>query len=142
MSQIDGKADSLAKPYNGDFTQDFNQSYDFSAVSFYLGGVTIKGNYNGYMESMPIDDHNGTYTFDGQITYNFSDTFSDPLSILEMLYGTSNPNPNNTSGFLDWLCVEFGIDSGIIGGANFGGTSFSIVGTWTEQYSNAGIWSE
>ena len=124
--QIHGKAESIAKPYNGQFTHGFHNSYDFHAVNYVFGDATLSGNFSATMTSIPLNNQpGGTWHFQGYANILFSDIFSDPISLLETIYGTSNPEnaPN-------WF----------VNAANLGGTPYNINGSWTQPYDGDGTY--
>ena len=62
------------------------------------------------------------YSYSGKATIQFSDTFTDPLSVIEMMYGSSTSEQAP-----DWLATA----------ANLGGTPFEIQGSYLSAYSGS-----
>ena len=94
----------------------FDNSYSFSDVKFAMGSGTLRGNFVGTCSLvLPNKSH-----FTGKISIEYSDSFTDPLSVIEKLYGSSD-SPNAP----DWLKA--------IG--NVGGTAYGITGQWNDDFS-------
>jgi RHS repeat-associated protein len=124
--QIHGKAEAIAKPYNGQFTQGFHNSYNFHAVHYVFGYATLSGNFSGTMTSIPHNNQaGGTWYYQGDANIVFSDIFSDPTDLLETIYGTSNPKD---------------APSWFVNAANLGGTPYNITGSWTHAYDGKGTY--
>jgi RHS repeat-associated protein len=121
--QIDSKAGNLSKPYDGEFSDSFERSYDFEDVVYSMGSGTVRGDFNGNITSTPLSSGGGIYTYEGTASIFYNDTFTDPLSIIQRLYGSSS-SPNAP----DWLRDL----------ANVGGTPYMIVGMWTKDYNGSG----
>ena len=120
--QIESEAIETA-PTEGSFSKAFVNAYSFGAVSYCIGGATLSGEFNGTLnKGKEHDDGKSDYYYSGSATINFSDDFTDPLSIIEYFYGSSD-SPNAPS----WLKTA----------ANMGGTPFHISGGWTWSYSGA-----
>jgi hypothetical protein len=126
--QTDVSARGLAESYqyNGTFTNTFSNSYNFIDVAFSLGHGSLSGSFSGTMSTHMFQDNPRIlgYTWSGTVTLNFSDSFTDPMSIIESFYGSSN-SPNAP----EWL-VDL---------ANLGGTPYDITGTWQVNISGNGI---
>jgi RHS repeat-associated protein len=125
--QIERTAVAITKPYTGTFTDSFLNSYSFKSVSFSLGSSVLSGSYNGYMisTSNPTGTSGGSYNYNGNGPISFSDDFTDPLTLIEYLYGSST-SPTAPA----WLAAA----------ANIGGTPFHIEGNWTGYYSGSGTY--
>jgi RHS repeat-associated protein len=125
--QIERTAEAITKPYQGTFTDNFSNSYSFKDVVFSLGSAALTGAYNGYMVSSPNSSGSagGTYNYSGSGPISFSDNFTDPLTIIEYLYGSST-----SSSAPVWLAAA----------ANLGGNAFKIEGNWTGYYSGSGAY--
>ncbi len=109
-SQINAKAYSIgsangAGSYN--LKETFNNSYDFTSDKFFIGGGTLSGDFSGTLTV----DSNGLYSFSGDAKINFSDTFTDPYDIFDIVPGEWNPD----------------------------GTPFDITDQWAKPYSGGGI---
>lgn len=89
----------------------FERSYDFSGIVDAMGGGVLRATYEGTCENW--EGHH--VTFDGNILVAYTDTFEDPLDIIEKLYGSSS-SPTAP----DWLKKL----------ANVGGTPYKITDTW------------
>lgn len=125
--QIAGTAKSKA-PYNGTLTDSFNKSYPFGSIVWAMGGGVLSGTFSGNMSSTWNQDGNGgTYSYSGKANINYSDTFEDPVGVIEHIYGSSS-SPNAP----DWL-KNIG---------NLGGTPYSIVGVWNVTTSGQGAFKE
>ena len=70
----------------GDGTS-FLNSYDFTKVKFALGKATVGGTFDGIIHR----NDNGTTHFDGTITYQFYDKFTDPYDLLNKIPPDWNP---------------------------------------------------
>jgi len=123
--QIERTADAISKPFQGRFADSFSNNYSFKSVLFSLGSGTLGGVYDGWMTSTPYSSGSpgGTYSYDGTAAINYSDSFTDPLTVMEHLYGSSTGGPS-------WLQAL----------TNLGGTPFQILGTWDKQYSGFGYY--
>ena len=71
----------------GDGTS-FLNSYDFTKVKFALGKATVGGTFDGTIHR----NDNGTTHFDGTITYQFYDKFTDPYDLLNKIPPDWNPD--------------------------------------------------
>jgi hypothetical protein len=124
--QIAQTASRITKPYNGTFTDSFNRSYDFGNILWVMGGGVLTGAFRGTIISKSIDSNSiGTYSYSGDAGITFTDVFTDPLGIIQTLYGTSD-SPNAPS----WLKAA----------AEVGGTEFGYYDTWTKQYAGGGTY--
>ncbi|MCB1562858.1 MAG: hypothetical protein KDJ75_04720 [Alphaproteobacteria bacterium] len=81
LNQVANKA-RLVK--NGPFTDSWNNSYSFSAVSPWIGGATVQGHFSGTVKK----DRN-VLIIEAKAQYQFFDTFTDPASIRQHKIGTS-----------------------------------------------------
>jgi RHS repeat-associated protein len=113
--QIENEARGKA-PSTGAFSYSFSKSYDFEDVKYELGSGVVGGKYNGNLSG----DSTSGYKYSGTANFTYSDSFTDPLDIIQATYGSST-SPNAPQ----WL-RNF---------ANLGGTAFSISGSWSESYS-------
>jgi SPP1 gp7 family putative phage head morphogenesis protein len=94
------------------------RDYKFNEVSYPLGGAVVISETVGSVEIS-----GKCLIIDAEVTYNFSDTFTDILSIRQKYIeeiGTSDPNH---PAFDDYRWTEFG------------GTYFDITGSWTTKMS-------
>ena len=71
----------------GDGTS-FLNSYDFTKVKFALGKATVGGTFDGTIHR----NDNGTTHFDGTITYQFYDKFTDPYDLFNAIPPDWNPD--------------------------------------------------
>jgi len=124
-NQIDRTAVAIPKPFRGqlEFSDSFNNSYSFRDASFSLGSGSLSGTFVGFMNTSPSIGMPwaGTYSFVGSGTINYSDSFTDPTTVIEYLYGSS-------TGGAAWLRTL----------ANGGGTPFEITGSWQMQFGGGG----
>jgi SPP1 gp7 family putative phage head morphogenesis protein len=102
---------------SGSLTLSFDSSYSFADYRYYFGGGKVEGTFSGSVRKAE-----GMIYIDGNITYRYSDTFTDPLSIRERIVGTSEP-----------------LDSALIAvwATDFSGVFYDIVGTWEAKFSAA-----
>lgn len=108
-------------PRTGELSKSFNNSYGFGDVCFSIGNATMSGNFDGTLTAgETFDDGKTMYSYSGKATIQFSDTFTDPLSVIEMMYGSSTSEQAP-----DWLATV----------ANLGGTPFKIQGNYSWSYS-------
>lgn len=94
------------------------KDYEFQDISYPLGGAVVTSETVGTVEIS-----GKCLIIDAEVTYNFSDTFTDILSIREKVIkeiGTSDPNH---PAFDKYRWTEFG------------GTYFDITDTWTTKMS-------
>ena len=120
--QIEVTAEGITKPFNGLFDDSFSNTYSFKKVCFSLGSGVLSGVFVGDMSSTAYTDgrNGGTYAYHGLGTIRYSDSFTDPTSVIEYLYGSSTGGPS-------WLKAI----------ANGGGTPFQITGKWNMTFSGA-----
>ena len=110
-------------PRTGDLSKSFNNSYGFRDVCFSIGNATMSGAFEGTLTAgETFDDGKTMYSYSGNAAIKFSDTFTDPLSVIEMLYGSSTSQQAP-----DWLVTAM----------NFGGTPFEIQGSYSWSYSGS-----
>ena len=110
-------------PRTGELSKSFNNSYEFGDVCFSIGDATMSGNFDGTLTAgETFDDGKTMYSYSGKATIQFSDTFTDPLSVIEMMYGSSTSEQAP-----DWLVTV----------ANLGGTPFEIQGSYSWSYSGS-----
>ena len=99
-------------PRTGELSKSFNNSYGFGDVCFSIGNATISGNFDGTLTAgETFDDGKTIYSYSWKATIKFLDTFTDPLSVIEIMYGSST-----SEQVADWLATV----------ANLGGTPFKI----------------
>lgn len=96
---------------DGNFTYEFENSYDFGSVIFSLGSAKVSGGFKGVGSGGKAA---------GKIKIEFSDSFTDPLSVIELLYGSSS-----SSDVPAWLKEA----------AELGGDAYAITGSWSVDYS-------
>lgn len=119
ISKFKNQIEAEAKSTSGyKFTVSFKNAYDFKPVVYSLGGCTLIGKFNGgvcpWIGTSPQE-----YWVEGEITVSFSDQFTDPLSIIERLYGSSD-SPEAP----EWLRNA----------ANLGGKAYSITDQWSRRF--------
>lgn len=98
---------------SGPYSDDFERSYNFGDVSFMHGGATLKGRFEGH-----IKWEGSVQVFSGKANFEYSDIFSDPLSLIEKITGDSN-DPD-----VPYLLRHF---------ANLTGTPYAITGKWDAE---------
>jgi hypothetical protein len=81
------------------FKLEFERSYDFKPVSYSFGNCTLKGEF----------------WIEGEIKIYFADEFTDPLSLIELLYDSSTSDKVPS-----WLRTA----------TNVGGKAYKIVDSW------------
>lgn len=107
-------------PATGDFRQTFANSYNFGDVRFSIGNASMYGFFDGTVSLVEtLDNGMALYSYSGNATINFLDTFTDPLSVIEYIYGSST-SPDVPS----WLLAA----------ANVGGKPYDIYGSFTWAY--------
>ena len=107
-------------PTTGDFRQTFANSYNFGDVRFSIGNASMYGFFDGTVSLVEtLDNGMALYSYSGNATINFLDTFTDPLSVIEYIYGSST-SPDVPS----WLLAV----------ANVGGKPYDIYGSFTWAY--------
>ncbi len=108
-------------PRTGELSKSFNNSYGFGDVCFSIGNATMSGNFDGTLTAgETFDDGKTIYSYSWKATIKFLDTFTDPLSVIEIMYGSST-----SEQVADWLATV----------ANLGGTPFKIQGNYSWSYS-------
>lgn len=111
-------------PFGGHFSNSFRNSYDFGNASYSIGKATLSGVFSGNISTYLLEDGEKMYGWSGTVTLTFSDEFTDPLSIIEFVYGSST-SPTAP----DWL----------VSIANLGGDSFHVGEVWEITISGTGI---
>ena len=105
---------------SNNFKATFHRSYDFRPVVYSLGGCNLKGSFRGgvcpYIGSSPK-----MFWIEGVIRIRFKDTFTDPLSVIEKLYGSSDSPKAPT-----WLKELMDI----------GGKRYLVRDSWQKKYKN------
>lgn len=120
--QIYQKAITQA-PRTGDLSESFINSYDFGDVCYSIGGATMSGDFEGSLTAgQTFDDGKTMYSYSGTAVIKFSDPFTDPISVIEKLYGSST-SPEAPA----WLVTV----------TNLGGTPFEIQGSYLWSYSGS-----
>ena len=120
--QIYQKAITQA-PRTGDLSESFINSYDFGDVCYSIGGATMSGDFEGSLTAgQTFDDGKTMYSYSGTAVIKFSDPFTDPISVIEKLYGSST-SPEVPA----WLVTV----------TNLGGTPFEIQGSYLWSYSGS-----
>ena len=108
-------------PRIGELSKSFNNSYRFGDVYFSIGNARMSGNFDGTLTAgETFDDGKTIYSYSWKAKIKFSDTFTDPLSVIEIMYGSST-----SEQVADWLATV----------ANLGGTPFKIQGNYSCSYS-------
>jgi len=110
-TQIIEKARNLDASFIND---DFRRAYDFKYVAFPHGMSTVSGVYN-----CSVNRDKGVLTINGNIDYEFFDTYTDPANLRERFIGTSE-----TEGLNDLLRR---ITDG-------GARSYNITGSWMTRF--------
>ena len=95
----------------------FENSYSFSNVKFALGSGVLKGDFTGTSTSVL----EGKYFVSGKISIAYSDRFTDPISVIEYLYGSSD-SPDAP----DWV-KKIG---------ELGGTAYDTTDQWQDDFSS------
>ena len=128
-NQLDAKAQSWA-PFNGTLPQVTVNTYDFADVSWPIRRATVVGSIAAEMQSSDPDSNGrGTWSYAGTAAFQFSDLFSDPLSVIQAFGG--------------YDALPSGIRGDIIKAVADGvGTAFTITGSWTHPYNNSGAYYE
>lgn len=72
-------ADAARKTNGADFTDTFDRPYRFRHIVYSFGDSVIKGRFNGRMKN-----NHGLLELTGQINFELSDIFRDPLQLEEM----------------------------------------------------------
>ena len=110
-------------PRTGELSKSFNNSYGFGDVCFSIGNATMSGNFDGTLTAgETFDDGKTIYSYSWKAKIKFSDTFTDPFSVIEIMYGSSTSEQAP-----DWLVTAM----------NLGGTSFKIEGSYSWSYSGS-----
>ena len=105
------------KVKEGDVNLSFERSYSFLAVRYALGGSVLHGKFKGTCTSVLENK----YYVSGTTQIEYTDTFTDPLSVIEEVYGSSS-SPDAP----DWVKKA----------ADLGGTVYEITGSWEEEFSS------
>jgi SPP1 gp7 family putative phage head morphogenesis protein len=100
---------------NGDFFYEFEGSYEFEEYQYEIGSATIDGVFNG-----EVIHKNGMIYITGTVDYFFSDIFTDPADIREILPGSSSPNES----YPWWVSVTDG-----------GGKYYGITSDWQTEFN-------
>jgi hypothetical protein len=91
-----------------------------------MGSETLRRSYEGNMTSTPnANGPGGTYNYSGTVNLFYRDIFTDPLDLIQLIYGDSN-----APEVPPWL----------VNAANLGGTPFVIYGGWTQTYAGGGTY--
>ncbi|AGH97844.1 peptidoglycan-binding protein [Micavibrio aeruginosavorus] len=80
-SQIADKAKTIG---SGTFSGSWNNSYEFRDLVYALGKVTISGHFSG-----TVSRKNNILAINATAEYEFYDEFTDPLSVRQLVLGTS-----------------------------------------------------
>ncbi len=126
QTQIDEVAHGMAErfDYNGPFSKSFINSYNFIDASYSIGDAVLSGTFSGNMTTYLLEDGTKMYSWSGTTTLTFSDEFTDPLGVIELVYGSST-SPDAP----DWLASL----------ANLGGQGFHVGEEWSITMSGGGI---
>lgn len=125
LSQVREKSQAIK---NGPITGSWSRPYNFGAVVFSLGGVTIRGIYGGTVKT----DGN-LLVVDVKAEYEFSDTFTDPFNKRQNKIGTSalEDVPYNKSKPW-WHPQNLGAGY-LVANTEYMGTPYTITGKWVTQ---------
>ena len=110
--------------YNGPLSKSFINSYDFIDASYSIGNAVLSGTFSGNMTTYWLEDGIKIYSWSGTVTLTFSDDFTDPLGVIQFVYGSST-SPDAP----DWL----------ISITNLGGDRFHVGEVWSIKMSGRGI---
>lgn len=116
-AQIREKA--LTQTAGGSFSQTFINSYKFRPIAIAMGGGILTGDFHG-----KIKIEGDSFKYEGEATISYYDEFTDPLDIIEKIYGSSQ-SPDAP----DWVKAL----------ANGGGKPYKITGEWVETFSGSGV---
>lgn len=103
------------KILTGSLYDTYNNSYDFSTVSFIHGDSKVKGSYKGVAKK-----EGDAIIIKAIVDYNFEDRFTDPLSVRERNTGTSTPPELPPDGSLE---------------GEYGGKWYFIYGSWKTEFN-------
>lgn len=119
-------AEEAAKVKSGSLYEYFHNSYNFRAVEFSHGGAVLRGEFRGYVEPVNQDEEKELYRFYGEIDFNFSDEFTEPLKYnLSKNFIKEHPK-------LSHILDPFG--RGYAGSqTNLVGIPFDVLGEWQES---------
>ncbi|MFZ4125047.1 MAG: phage minor head protein [Rickettsiales bacterium] len=85
-SSVNSQIVETARNHNGAFGYYFESAPNFRLYLYVFGGGTVSGVFTGSVR------HEGDMMYiSGEVEYFYDDTFTDPLSVREVLRGTSDP---------------------------------------------------
>lgn len=105
--------DAARRVKSGPVSYDFDGSYQFINYVIAFGGGVVGGQFTGSVKT-----ENGMMYIEGEIVYQYSDTFTDTADLREIATGSSALTPDS------WQWTEFG------------GTAYSITATWTTRFTS------
>lgn len=97
----------------GRFHWSFINSYSFRDYFYVFGDGVVRGDFSGRVRL-----ENGIMVIEGEIVYQYSDEFTDPLDIREGELGSSSLKPASAQ----WTEI--------------GGTPFPIGGSWATEFKS------
>lgn len=103
--------DAARRVKSGPVSYDFDGTYQFIDYVFAFGKGVIRGLFSGSVKT-----ENRMMYIEGEIVYEYSDRFTDPLDLREIATGSSALTPES------WQLTEFG------------GTAYDITDTWTTRF--------
>ena len=107
-----------ARTNTGSFTYSFDGGYDFDTYVYSFGGGTVKGRFDG-----SAIHHLGAMEIEGDIHYTYSDVFTDPASIREVLAGDS-----------DMLSALSTLPPALVAISEMGGAPYKLEGRWRTRF--------
>lgn len=114
-SRINSQIVAQARKHEGYFTYQFDDSYQFRPYLYAFGYGAVRGFFTGSSRRS-----NGQIMVEGEVSYLYTDRFTDPASIREKITtGTSDPAASNPI----WVRITDGI-----------GIYFDIVDRWTTYF--------
>jgi hypothetical protein len=103
--------DAARRVKSGPVSYDFDGTYQFIDYVFAFGKGVIRGLFSGSVRT-----ENGMMYIEGDIVYEYSDRFTDPLDLREIATGSSALTPQS------WQFTELD------------GTAYDITDTWTTRF--------
>ncbi len=85
-----------AKKHFGSFTYSFNSTYDFQDIRYVLRNSKVSGIFSG-----EVREENKFQIISGTITYDYTDKFEDPASVVEFLQRYRGYSRQEAQNFVD-----------------------------------------
>jgi hypothetical protein len=118
-NSVNSQIVETVRSHEGPFGYYFGSAYEFKPYLYVFGGGTVRGVFAGNVRREA-----SMMYITGEIDYFYNDTFTDPLSVRELLRNTSDPH--------DATALQVRL-------SDFGGKQFPVRGFWKTRFTGQAL---